>query len=72
MKLFLRVSKQTKSMFSHDKILLNSQRNNNQSYFSFIEPYSSFTSNLNGVHTYSFGLYPEEHKPSGTVNFSRF
>lgn len=41
-------------------------------YFNYIQPYQSH-SNVprDGINCYSFALYPEEHQPSGTANFSR-
>ena len=41
-------------------------------YFNLVQPYQHHTRIPgDGVHVYSFGLRPEEHQPSGTVNFSR-
>jgi hypothetical protein len=39
-------------------------------YFSRVEPYEHHQSTNNNI-TYSFALRPEDHVPSGTVNFSR-
>lgn len=43
------------------------------SYFNLVQVYQSHTSGTlsEGINIYSFGLKPEEHQPSGTVNFSR-
>jgi len=43
------------------------------SYFNLVQPYQHHTSGSlsEGINVYSFGLKPEEHQPSGTVNFSR-
>jgi hypothetical protein len=42
------------------------------SYFNWVQPYQHH-SNVppTGVNVYSFALNPEEHQPSGTLNFSR-
>ena len=44
------------------------------SYYSHLQPYQHHTRIPDAsscVYCYSFGLRPEEHQPSGTVNFSR-
>lgn len=44
----------------------------NDYYFNIIQPLRYFTSTPPpGINVYSFGLSPEEHQPSGTMNFSR-
>ena len=41
-------------------------------YFNLVQPYQHHTNiPATGIYTYSFGLKPEEHQPSGTANFSR-
>ena len=41
-------------------------------YFNIIQPSRYFTAiPPEGINVYSFGLSPEEHQPSGTMNFSR-
>jgi hypothetical protein len=41
-------------------------------YFNFVQPYQHHTNiPAMGINTYSFGLKPEEHQPSGTCNMSR-
>jgi hypothetical protein len=41
-------------------------------YFNLVQPYYHFTNGPStGVHVYSFALKPEEHQPSGSLNFSR-
>jgi hypothetical protein len=42
-------------------------------YFNLVQLYQHHTSGAlsEGINIYSFGLKPEEHQPSGTVNFSR-
>eukprot|EP00960_Hanusia_phi_P053855 762478-Hanusia_phi.AAC.6 len=45
-------------------------------YFSLVQPYQHHTNvpnpmTNNGINVYSFGLKPEEHQPSGTLNMSR-
>lgn len=41
-------------------------------YFNVLQPLRHFTSvPPEGINVYSFGLSPEEHQPSGTMNFSR-
>lgn len=43
-----------------------------QTYFRLVQPYQSHTRIPdNFIYLYSFGLRPEEHQPSGTVNMSR-
>jgi Large eukaryotic DNA virus major capsid protein/Major capsid protein N-terminus len=43
------------------------------SYFNLVQPYQHHTNipKSPGINVYSFGLRPEEHQPSGTVNMSR-
>jgi len=43
------------------------------SYFNLVQPYQHHTNipDSPGINVYSFGLRPEEHQPSGTVNMSR-
>jgi len=43
------------------------------SYFNLIQPYQHHENipNNAGINVYSFGLKPEEHQPSGTLNMSR-
>lgn len=42
-------------------------------YFTLIQPFQHHTNipSSSGIHTYSFALKPEEHQPSGSLNFSR-
>jgi hypothetical protein len=41
-------------------------------YFNYVQPYQHHTGKPDvGINSYSFALKPEEHQPSGTVNFSR-
>mgnify|MGYP001262782648 FL=1 len=41
-------------------------------YFNYVQPYQHHTGKPDvGINAYSFALKPEEHQPSGTVNFSR-
>lgn len=43
-----------------------------QTYFRLVQPYQCHTRIPNNfIYVYSFGLRPEEHQPSGTVNMSR-
>ena len=43
-----------------------------QTYFRLVQPYQSHTRIPdNFIYLYSFGIRPEEHQPSGTVNMSR-
>lgn len=43
-----------------------------QTYFRLVQPYQSHTRIPdNFIYLYAFGLRPEEHQPSGTVNMSR-
>ena len=57
------------------KLILNGQdRFAQQSgkYFNQVQPFYHHTGNpYPGIYTYSFGLQPEEHQPTGTCNFSR-
>jgi len=43
------------------------------SYFNLVQPYQHHerAGNNPGINVYSFALKPEEHQPSGTLNFSR-
>jgi hypothetical protein len=42
------------------------------SYFNYVQPYAHHRNTpADGINVYSFGLYPEEHQPSSTCNFSR-
>lgn len=42
------------------------------SYFNLVQPYQHHTDvPATGINVYSFALKPEEHQPSGTLNFSR-
>lgn len=41
-------------------------------YFNYVQPHCHHTRTpADGVNVYSFGLHPEQHQPSGTVNLSR-
>jgi hypothetical protein len=41
-------------------------------YLNIVIPYSRHTNiPFNGINVYSFGLFPEEHQPSGTCNFTK-
>lgn len=41
-------------------------------YFNYVQPWQHHTNTpKDGVNVYSFGLYPEQHQPSGTANLSR-
>ncbi len=41
-------------------------------YYNYVQPYQHhYTTPSDGINTYSFSLYPEEHQPSGSANFSR-
>jgi hypothetical protein len=42
-------------------------------YFNLVQPYQHHTNipTNEGINVYSFALKPEEHQPSGTLNFSR-
>ena len=41
-------------------------------FFNKVQPYTYHTNApVDGINTYSFGIDPEEHQPSGTCNFSR-
>jgi len=42
------------------------------SYYNYVLPYSRHTDTpCDGLNIYSFALFPEEHQPSGSCNFSR-
>jgi hypothetical protein len=60
---------------TNGKLKLNGQdrfAQRNASYFNYVQPYQHHTGNPDkGINAYSFALKPEEHQPSGTVNFSR-
>lgn len=61
--------------FTMSKLLLNSYEVFNishSSYYNNVIPYAHHTRNpSDGINVYSFSLFPEEHQPSGTCNFSR-
>lgn len=41
-------------------------------YFNYVQPYQHHnTTPSDGINSYSFALFPEEHQPSGSANFSR-
>lgn len=43
-------------------------------WFNYVEPYqhhSMPSPKISGRYHYSFALFPEDHQPSGTMNFSR-
>jgi len=40
----------------------------NSKYFTQIQPYCGHTSTQDGIHVYSFSLFPEELQPSGSIN----
>jgi hypothetical protein len=41
-------------------------------YFNYVQPYQHhYTTPSDGINMYSFALFPEEHQPSCTANFSR-
>ena len=60
---------------SNGKLKLNGQDRFAQrtaNYFNYVQPYQHHTGKPDlGINCYSFALKPEEHQPSGTVNFSR-
>lgn len=43
--------------------------NSQTSYFNYVQRDDTLSSN--GINVYSFGLHPEQHQPSGTMNYSR-
>lgn len=57
------------------KLLLNGQdrfSTRKAGYFNLVQPYQHHTRGpAVGIYCYSFGLKPEEHQPSGSVNMSR-
>lgn len=65
----------TTNTLSNGKLKLNGQdrfAQRNADYFNYVQPYQHHTGNPDaGINAYSFALKPEEHQPSGTVNFSR-
>ena len=45
---------------------------NSSEYYTLIPKYQyEFTNKQNGIYLYSFGLYPKDLQPSGTLNFSK-
>lgn len=41
-------------------------------YFNYLQPYQHHkTTPSDGINVYSFSIFPEEHQPSGSANFSR-
>ena len=57
------------------KILMNGQdrfREQDATYFNYLQPYEHHTRTpADGINVYSFAISPEEHQPSGSLNFSR-
>ena len=42
------------------------------SYFNYVQPHQHHTRTpADGINSYSFGLHPEQHQPTGTANLSR-
>lgn len=60
---------------SNGKLKLNGQdrfAQRSADYFNYVQPYQHHTGKPDlGINAYSFAVKPEEHQPSGTVNFSR-
>ena len=60
---------------ANGKLKLNGQdrfAQRSANYFNYVQPYQHHTGKPDvGINAYSFALKPEEHQPSGTVNFSR-
>lgn len=43
----------------------------NSSFYNYLQPYEHHRRTpIDGINVYSFCLFPEEHQPSGTINFS--
>lgn len=64
------------SPVSETSLLLNGQKrfaSRPGSYFGRVQPYQHHTHipTRNDIHVYSFALRPEDHQPSGSLNFSR-
>ena len=61
--------------FKTAKLQLNGQdrfAERDSNYFRLVQPFQHYqASNSKYIYTYSFGLKPYEHQPSGTCNFSR-
>lgn len=61
---------------SQVEILLNGMRRfkeRESEYFNWIQAYQNHTNIPKpGLQIYNFGLFPENHQPSGTLNFSKF
>lgn len=59
----------------NETILFNGQQRltmRDSQYFTYIQQYQNHKNGANNViNTYSFSLYPEQHQPSGTANFSK-
>ena len=58
-----------------ETLLLNSQPRTEISvpeYYTYIQSFQSHLNSSNdGIHFYSFALFPDEQQPSGTFNFSK-
>lgn len=56
-------------------LMLNGQdrlREQDASYYNYLQPYEHHSHTpADGINVYSFAIRPEEHQPSGTLNFSR-
>jgi len=68
---------ENKSIMSKAKIMLNNQfervEDKNANYYNIIQPYKHHSSiPKQGIYCYSFALFPERYKPSGSLNGSNF
>ena len=65
-----------KSIMKNAKLQLNGNDRfveRDAEYFSLIQPFQHHTNipNSSGIHVYSFAIKPEDHQPTGSLNFSR-
>lgn len=61
------VRQQTITFNGEDRISLR-----NYNYYNYVQPWQHHSySPSEGINVYSFSLYPENHQPSGTANFSK-
>ena len=65
----------TSNPLDNGRVVLNGQdrfRAQDATYFNYLQPYEHHTRTpSDGINVYSFAIAPEEHQPSGSLNFSR-
>lgn len=63
------------NLIHNQKLIINSIERMNLSapeHYTYLPKYEyNLTGNQNGIYIYSFGLYPKEYQPTGSLNFSK-